>query len=70
MNSISMALRPIVARDESATLVGQTMGFAVATAGAFALGAYLGFDWSSGCQPVWHSATLTRLLPSTARRAS
>jgi FtsH-binding integral membrane protein len=30
------------------TLVGTTMAFVAATAGAFAVGAYLGRDWSSG----------------------
>jgi uncharacterized protein len=36
------ALRPALTRDETATLLGQTMGLVAVTTGLFALGAYLG----------------------------
>jgi uncharacterized protein len=39
---------PVLARDESRTLFGQTMGLVAITAGVFALGAYLGRDLSYG----------------------
>jgi uncharacterized protein len=39
---------PVLARDESRTLFGQTMGLVAVTAGLFALGAYLGRDLSYG----------------------
>ena len=40
--------QPVLARDESRTLFGQTMGLVAITAGLFALGAYLGRDLSYG----------------------
>jgi uncharacterized protein len=46
MTSTSIALPPPMTRDEVATLVGRTMGLVAVTAGAFALGAYLGRDFS------------------------
>jgi modulator of FtsH protease len=39
---------PVLARDESRTLFGQTMGLVAVTAGLFALGAYLARDLSYG----------------------
>lgn len=39
---------PVLVRDESRTLFGQTMGLVAVTAGLFALGAYLGRDLSYG----------------------
>lgn len=48
MTSTSISLGPPITRDQSMTLVGKTMAYVAATAGAFALGAYLGRDWSSG----------------------
>lgn len=38
----STAIRPVLTRDEAGRLLGQTMGLVAVTAGAFALGAYLG----------------------------
>ncbi len=38
----STAIRPALIRDEARTLLGRTMGLVALTAGAFALGAYLG----------------------------
>jgi uncharacterized protein len=40
--------QPALTREETGTLVGQTMGLVAATAGLFALGAYLGRDLSYG----------------------
>ena len=39
---------PVLARDESRALFGQTMGLVAVTAGLFALGAYLGRDLPYG----------------------
>jgi modulator of FtsH protease len=41
-------LQPSLTRDESGTLLGQTMGLVAVTIGLFALGAYLGRDLSYG----------------------
>jgi modulator of FtsH protease len=41
-------VRPALTRDETGTLVGQTMGLVAVTTGLFALGAYLGRDLSYG----------------------
>jgi uncharacterized protein len=41
-------VQPPLTRDETGTLVGQTFGLVAATAGLFALGAYLGRDISEG----------------------
>ena len=41
-------VQPSLTRDETGTLVGQTFGLVAATAGLFALGAYLGRDLSYG----------------------
>jgi FtsH-binding integral membrane protein len=48
MSTTETALRPALTRDETGTLLGQTMGLVAATAGLFALGAYLGRDLSYG----------------------
>ena len=44
MSSVDTALQPSVARDQTRTLFGQTMGLVAVTVGLFALGAYLGRD--------------------------
>ena len=46
MESSSAAVQPSLTRDETGTLLGQTMGLVAVTAGLFALGAYLGRDIS------------------------
>ena len=46
MSLNSVAIRPPMTRDEVGTLVGRTMGLVAATAGFFAVGAYLGRDVS------------------------
>ena len=42
MSPNSVPLRPPITRDAAGTLLGQTMGLVAATAGLFAVGAYLG----------------------------
>jgi FtsH-binding integral membrane protein len=48
MEANASVLQPPLTRDESGTLLGQTMGLVAVTAGLFALGAYLGRDVSYG----------------------
>jgi modulator of FtsH protease len=48
MSYVETVPQPVLARDESRTLFGQTMGLVAVTAGLFALGAYLGRDLSYG----------------------
>ncbi len=48
MQSDSAVLQPQLTRDESGSLLGQTMGLVSVTAGLFAVGAYLGRDISYG----------------------
>jgi FtsH-binding integral membrane protein len=48
MTTSSNALRPPMNRDQTATLVGQTMSLVAVTAGLFALGTYVGRDVASG----------------------
>jgi len=62
MESTNTVLRPPLTRDETGTLLGQTMGLVAATAGLFALGAYLGRDLSYGWGWVFFIAALGVLL--------
>ena len=62
MSSTSLALQPPITRDESMTLVARTMAFVAATAGAFALGAYLGRHWSSGSSWLLFFAAFATLI--------
>jgi FtsH-binding integral membrane protein len=48
MESSTAGTQPSLTRDETGTLLGQTMGLVAVTAGLFALGAYLGRDLSYG----------------------
>jgi FtsH-binding integral membrane protein len=48
MESSTAVVRPAMSREETGTLLGQTMGLVAVTAGLFALGAYLGRDISPG----------------------
>ena len=48
MSYVETVPQPVLARDESRTLFGQTMGLVAVTAGLFALGAYLARDLSYG----------------------
>jgi modulator of FtsH protease len=60
----SFAYRPagLASRDRSHTLFAQTMGFVAATAGLFALGAYLGRDLSGGVGIVAYIAGFACLI--------
>jgi FtsH-binding integral membrane protein len=58
----NVALEAPLTHDESATLLGQTMGFVALTAGFFALGAYLGRDMSYQLGWLWFIASLACLI--------
>jgi len=58
----SAALRTTSSQDESHTLFGQTMGLVAATAGFFALGAYLGRDMPDGWGLVLFVASFVCLI--------
>jgi modulator of FtsH protease len=62
MGSSGEVLQPPLTRDESGTLLGQTMGLVAATAGLFALGAYLGRDLSYGWVWVFYIAAFGLLF--------
>jgi uncharacterized protein len=53
---------PVLVRDESRTLFGQTMALVAVTAGLFALGAYLGRDLSYGWGFVAYIASFALLI--------
>jgi len=48
MDSSTAVIQPPITRDESGTLLGQTMGLVAVTTGFFAVGAYLGRDLAYG----------------------
>ena len=54
--------QPSLTRDETGTLIGQTMGLVAVTTGLFALGAYLGRDLSYGWGLVLYIASFGCLL--------
>jgi uncharacterized protein len=62
MSYVETAPQPVLARDESHTLFGQTMGLVAVTAGLFALGAYLGRDLSYGWGFVAFIASFALLI--------
>ena len=62
MGTPTAAVHPPLTRDESGALLGQTMGLVAATAGLFALGAYLGRDVSYGWGWVFFIASFAVLL--------
>jgi uncharacterized protein len=62
MDSNTSVLQQPLSRDESGTLLGQTMGLVAVTAGLFALGAYLGRDLSYGWGFVLFIASFGALL--------
>src|SRR5690554_6502796 len=66
MESNSAVLRPPLTRDETGTLLGQTMGLVAVTTGFFALGAYLGRDISYGWGWVFFIAAFGLLLAMNA----
>ena len=62
MSVDNAALRTTSSQDESHTLFGQTMGLVAATAGFFALGAYLGRDMPDGWGLVLFVASFVCLI--------
>jgi FtsH-binding integral membrane protein len=62
MEANTSVLQPPLTRDESGTLLGQTMGLVAVTAGLFALGAYLGRDLSYGWGWVFFIAAFAVLI--------
>jgi FtsH-binding integral membrane protein len=66
MESNASVFQPELTRDESGTLLGQTMGLVAVTAGLFALGAYLGRDISYGWGFVLFLAAFGALLGMNA----
>jgi modulator of FtsH protease len=62
MTSTTMAAPVPLSRDESGVLLGHTMGLVALTAGAFALGAYIGRDASGGWAWLWFIAAFAALL--------
>src|SRR5690242_19958602 len=62
MDSSTAAIQPPITRDESGTLLGQTMGFVAVTTGFFAVGAYLGRDLAYGWGWAFFIAVFACLL--------
>jgi FtsH-binding integral membrane protein len=62
MESSTTVTQPTLTRDETGTLIGQTMGLVAVTAGLFALGAYLGRDLSYGWGLVLYIASFACLI--------
>jgi FtsH-binding integral membrane protein len=62
MESTTVAPQPQLTREESGTLLGQTMGLVAVTAGLFALGAYLGRDLSYGWGWIFFIASFGCLI--------
>jgi Inhibitor of apoptosis-promoting Bax1 len=62
MSYVETTPEPVLARDESRTLFGQTMGLVAVTAGLFALGAYLGRDLSYGWRLIAFLASFGLLI--------
>jgi FtsH-binding integral membrane protein len=58
----STTVAPQLTREESGTLLGQTMGLVAVTAGLFALGAYLGRDLSYGWGWIFFIASFGCLI--------
>jgi modulator of FtsH protease len=62
MSSSAVPVEPPITRDQAGTLLGQTMGLVAATAGLFAVGAYLGRDLSSLWGWLWFIAAFACLI--------
>jgi modulator of FtsH protease len=62
MTSTTTPVPAVLSRDETGKLFGQTMGLVAATAGVFALGAYVGRDLSGGWAIVFYIAAFGVLL--------
>ena len=62
MESSTAVTQPTLTREETGTLLGQTMGLVAVTAGLFALGAYLGRDLSYGWGLVLYIPSFASLI--------
>jgi len=62
MTSSTSAFPAPLTRDETGTLLGQTMGLVAVTAGFFALGAYIGRDMTGGWVWLFYIAAFAALL--------
>ena len=62
MTSTTTAAPAPLARDDTGSLLGQTMGLVALAAGLFALGAYIGRDTSAGWAIFWFAASFAVLL--------
>jgi modulator of FtsH protease len=62
MTSSTAAFPAPLTRDQTGTLLGQTMGLVAVTAGFFALGAYIGRDITGGWVWVFYIASFAALL--------
>ncbi len=62
MESSTAAVQPSLTREETGTLVGQTLGLVAVTCGLFALGAYLGRDLSYGWGLALYIASFVCLI--------
>jgi FtsH-binding integral membrane protein len=62
MESSTAAIQPSLTREETGTLLGQTMGLVAVTCGLFALGAYLGRDLSYGWGLVFYIVSFGCLI--------
>lgn len=62
MATSGIAVGPALTRDEAGTLLGQTMALVAATAGLFALGAYLGRDLGYGWGWLFLVVSLASLI--------
>jgi FtsH-binding integral membrane protein len=62
MTSATTAAAPPLTRDQTGTLLGQTMGLVGLTAGFFALGAYVGRNDSGGWGILWFVASFAALI--------
>jgi modulator of FtsH protease len=66
MTMTSTAAPAPLSRDETGTLLGQTMGLVAVTAGCFALGAYLGRDMAGAWAILWYIAAFVLLIGMNA----
>jgi uncharacterized protein len=62
MESSTAAVQPSLTREETGTLLGQTMGLVAVTCGLFAVGAYLGRDLSYGWGLVFYIVSFGCLI--------
>jgi FtsH-binding integral membrane protein len=62
MESSTAAVQPSLTREETGSLLGQTMGLVAVTCGLFALGAYLGRDLSYGWGLVFYIVSFGCLI--------